>query len=694
MARIARDTLILLILLATAAGAQVDRSKRPPAGPAPKAAFPDYSTSTLKNGLRVFVVQNHEQPLVTFNIALRTGSAFDGAKPGTADLVCDLLTKGTARRSSIQFAREEDFIGVSIGATAEPDQMSVSGGGLKKYAEKILDLMTDALFAPSFPQDELEKSRKQMLSALQYEKSDPASLLKLLQNSVIFNRHPYARFATEASAKAITREDLVRFHSAYFMPNNASLAVVGDVTPAEILPLVEKYFGSWKKGTLPAAGFPAPEPLKGVTVHIVDRPGSVQSNIAVAADGMVRKNPDYPHFFVLNAILGGGSTGRLYTNLREKHGFTYGAYSGMDARKMSGCFSAMADVRLAATDSAIGEMLAEMRRLRSEPLGEEERAMNVNYLVGQFLMSLENAGQTATRVQNIDLYGLPKDYYKRFVQNTESFTSRRASELAKKYLPTDRLAILLVRDAKVLKPKLERFGPVTVYDTDIKPVRENAGAAVGMRADEIIDKYIAALGGLEALDKITSRKIEGTLTVDAMGQSMHGDFLQYEKAPNKQYQKFSLPMGTQEVWVDGATAVRSTGGEKEVLSGTELAETLEDAAFLDFLHYKEIGVTLEVKGEKSVDGAPAYAVEVRKKSGKASTLYFDAKSFLLVMDEKMEGPPGKGVLIATKYGDYKTVGGMQIPHTIRQTPMGATVTISVTSCQVNADLPDSLFRPE
>jgi hypothetical protein len=252
----------------------------------------------------------------------------------------------------------------------------------------------------------------------------------------------------------------------------------------------------------------------------------------------------------------------------------------------------------------------------------------------------------------------------------------------------------VVGDARELKPKLEQFGPVTVYDTDIKPVNAEAGAAVGMSAQEIIDKYIEALGGRAALEKINDRTTVGDIEIDAMGQTMKGEFLQYEKRPNMQYQKFSLPMGSQETWVDGEHAVRSMGGEKQTLSGAELAEALEDATFMDFLRFPETGVALEVKGTKSVEGSDAYAVEVRKKSGKVSTMYLDAKSFLLVKEEKMEGPPGQAMLVATLYGDYKPVGGMKVPHTIRQTPMGATVKVTITSCDVNSIKDDSIFQPK
>lgn len=680
----------VIVSMTTTVFSQIDRTKKPPAGAPPKASFPDYSTASLKNKLKVFIVEDHDQPLVTFRLLFKSGSEFDGDKSGLANFTCDLLTKGTTKRSSTEFAKETDFIGANIGAGSADDYMSMSGSGLKKHMDKILVLFTDALFNPIFSQEELEKARKQALSGLTYSKSDPNSLLGNLQITLAFNKHPYSNFEKEKTLKAVTRDDVVKFHNMFFIPNNATLAVVGDVTSKEIVPVLERYFGSWTKGTVPASEFPQPDPIKGVTVHIVDRQGSVQSNIAVLRTGMKRNNKDFVHLSVVNSLLGGGFSGRLFQNLREKHGFTYGAYSSLDTRKMAGSFNASADVRKVATDSAITEILHEMKRLQTEPVTDKELTLQKDYLSGNYLLSLENAGTTASRVQNIDLYGLPGDYFKNYVNEIQSVSFKQVQELAKKYLAVDNIAIAVVGDAKELKPKLEKFGPVTVYNTDIEPVIDKPTGAIDLTAGQVIEKHIAALGGREAIMAIKDRTSEGTLSIDMGGQSMSGKMLQIEKAPNKVYQKISFPMGAQEQWVDGTHAVKTMGPQAQTLEGEELETALEEAQLFDALRFEELGFKAVIKDKKDVDGEMSYAVEVTKKSGKVETRYFNATTFMLIKDEKTEESPRGSMTVVTKYGDYKSVNGVMMPHLINPNP-GVELTIKIESYKVNTNVDDSVF---
>ncbi len=681
----------IFVLLASITTAQIDRTKKPLAGPPPKASFPDYTETKLKNGLKVFVVENHEEPLITFRLMFKTGSEFDGKKSGLSNFMCDLLTKGTKKRTANEFAKESDFIGAGIGASAADDNMSMSGGGLKKYSDKILELMTDALFNPIFPEEELEKARKQALSGLVYAKADPNSLAGNLEIKVVYNKHPYSNFETEKSLKAVTRDDLVKFHQAHLIPNNASLAVVGDVTSKEIIPVIEKYFGSWKSGVVQVSKFPEPDPVKGVTVHIVDRPGAVQSNIAVAATGMKRKNNDYIHLSVVNSIFGGGFSGRLFQNLREKHGFTYGAYSSIDARKMAGAFSASADVRRIATDSAITEIINEMKRLHTEEISDKDLSMHKDYLSGTYLLSLESAGTTASRVQSIDLYGLDKDYYKNYVMNVRSITSKEAKDLATKYIPTENIVILVVGDAKELKPKLEKFGTVTVYDTDIEPVSAKPTSSVDITIDQLIEKHIEALGGRAALEGMKDRTTEGTVTINAGGQKMEGTILEIEKAPNKSYKKMALPMFTQETWCDGEHVIQAMGPQTMNLEGDELKQALEETQFNDIIRFNELGIKAVVKDKKEVNGKMAYAMEVTKKSGKVEARFIDAQSFLLVKDAKSMDTPRGSMTIETTYGDYKPVQGIMLPHSVMPNMMGVPLEVKVSSYKLNSNVADSVF---
>ncbi|MDQ3625352.1 MAG: insulinase family protein [Verrucomicrobiota bacterium] len=465
---------ILFALFAVASStiplhAGIDRARKPEPGPAPEASFPDYAETILPNGLKVFVIEDERKPTITFRLLVKAGTIHDGEKAGLATLAAGLLNRGTKTRDAATFAYESDYIGIKIEASAGKDAIGVVAGGLTKYTDQILALLTDAVFNPTFPEDQLERLRKQTLSKLAAERQEPDALGGKLMGKLVFGPHPYGAYRTPESIKSIAREDVLGFHKTWFAPNHASLAVVGDVKTAEILPTVEKAFGRWERKDVPRFKFPAPGEMKGVTVHLVDRPGSVQSNIIVCQPGPARNSPDTPELNVVNATLGGGFSGRLFQNLREKNAWTYGAYSAFGLNKDAGSFQASAEVRNEVTDAAAREILAEMKRLREEPVPDPELELQRQYNVGNYLLSLEDASRNATRVQDIDLYNLPKDFYKRYAKRMASVTPSVAQELARKYLSVEDTAIVVVGEAREIQEKLAKFGKVTVYDTDLKP---------------------------------------------------------------------------------------------------------------------------------------------------------------------------------------------------------------------------------
>lgn len=448
--------------------AAIDRTKKPEPGPAPAASFPDYAERTLANGLKVFVIEDDRKPTVTFRLMLKTGEIHDGAKSGLSSFVASLLNRGTTARDAAAFAQESDFIGVRVEAAAGEDALSVSAGGLTKYTDKILDLLTDAVLHPIFPDEQLEKVRRQALSKLAADKQEPEQLAGKLSGKIVFGEHPYGAYVTPETVKAITRDDLVAFHKTWFAPGNATLAVVGDVKAAAILAVIEKAFAAWEKRDVPVMKMSAPPVMKGVTIHLVDRPGSVQSNILVCQPGPARSIPELPELNVLNATLGGGFSGRLFQNLREKHGWTYGAYSAFGMQKHGGSFQASAETRNEVTAPAIREILAEMKRLRDEPVPDAELELQRQYNTGNYLLSLENAGRTASRVQDIDLYGLPKDFYKSYARRMASVKPDQIQALAKQHLSIDNLAIIVVGEAAQIRAELEKIGTVFTYDVDLK----------------------------------------------------------------------------------------------------------------------------------------------------------------------------------------------------------------------------------
>jgi predicted Zn-dependent peptidase len=456
--------------LPTTASAEVDRSVKPVPGPAPAASFPEYKDITLPNGLRVFFIQDDRRPMVTFRLLIKSGAASDGAKPGTASLTAGMLNRGTAKRSAQEFAMESENLGSAIDAKAGPDAIALTASSLNKYTGQLLDLLSDAVRNPAFTEEQLLKLRKLALSGLEAQKQQPSALLSKLVAKLVYGAHPYGQVSSPESVQSIAREDLVAFHQLHFHPNNATLAIVGDVKQADVMAMVEKVFGSWEKAEVPAPPQPALPALKGRTVHLVDRPGSVQSNIAVCRVGPPRNTPDLPEVLVLTATLGGGASGRLYQNLRETHGWTYGAYSAFDPRRIAGSFEATAETRNDVTAPAVLEMLKEIDRLRTEPVPEAELSLQREYNVGNYLLSLEKSERTAQRVQDIDLYGLPADFYKSYARRMGSVSPALLQKTAQTHLDAADTLIVVVGEAKEVRSALEAIGPVTVYDTDLKPL--------------------------------------------------------------------------------------------------------------------------------------------------------------------------------------------------------------------------------
>lgn len=453
--------------------ADVDRTHPPKAGPLPTVHFPDGMKETLPNGLKVIVVESHRQPTVTYRLLIKSGEAFDGSKPGLVSLTANLLNKGTATMTADQFAKKTDFLGASVEATSNDDALAITATGLSRYRKELMQFLSDAALRPAFLQGELDKEKVKALADLAQKRNSPEDLAVRLRDKLIYGKHPYGEYATPESVKSITRDDIVKFHDVHFVPNNASLVVVGDISADEALSEIKELFGDWKKGDVPKLNQPPFPRLEGTSIDFVERPGSVQSNIIVAEPGIARNNPDGPALSVVNSVLGGGFSGRLFANLREKHAYTYGSYSSFAEKKYGGTFSATAEVRNAVTAPAAKEILNELKRITTEPIPDKELSLQRNYLAGNFLMSLESDERTAQRLQELDLYDLPADFYKTYAQKLTSVTPDTAFKLAKKYIDPNNLDIVVVGEAKDVIPQLTTMDPVNVYDTDLKYVQQD-----------------------------------------------------------------------------------------------------------------------------------------------------------------------------------------------------------------------------
>jgi zinc protease len=679
---------ILLLMSQIGLAQKIDRTKKPEAGPAPAASFPDFKEAVLSNGLKVFVIESDRKPTITVRILVKAGDFFDGEKIGVADFTAELLGRGSPKRKASDFAREADKIGAEYSASSGDDATSIVISGLTKHTDKLLELLSDAVLNPTFPEEQLEIVRKQALSNITAGKKTPQTLAANLQRKVLFGDYPYGKVQTEESVNAITVEDLKNFYNSHYFANNATIAVVGDVKADEITKKLEKYFGKWKRGT-PAKVQPAELPdSKGMMIHLVDLPGAVQSNIRVCFRSVPRNNPDLVELGVVESVLGGGFSGRLFQNLREKHGWTYGAYASGVYQRYLGYFAASTEVRNAVTDSAIAEILAEMRRICSEPINEEELKLQREYLAGNYLLSLERAEQNAARLQNIEFYGLPADYYKTYAQKVSRVTPEKALELAKKYIEVSDLAIVVVGDAKEIKPKLEKIAKVRVYDTELNPM---ISLTLDLSGEELLKKHIEAIGGESAVMKIKDRVIEGKVSIFAGPQTIEGTFKRTEKFPNKQVFIISTPVFSQEVYNDGKRVVQSGMGGTRELTGDELKKAQESAHFNMLYRTAELGYKVTAKEKKMLKGRPVYVAELEQALNGKTILVFDAEDFMLISETRKQTTPQGEIDVTTTYSDFKPVDGVMQPFKIVQSLGMADVQLVVTSIKQNVGIPDEEF---
>ena len=648
---------LFLVPLVTMAQ-NIDRSKAPMPGKAPLIQIGDPVKFTLANGLQVFVVKNTKLPQVSATLALDYDGFAEGDKAGVAQMAGQLLKRGTATKSKAQLDEAIEFLGGSMSTSSQ----SASVSSLKGNFPSLLSLLSEVVLQPALSTEELEKIRKQTLSGIESSKDDADAISGNVVKKLVYGAtHPYGEMMTTKTVNQVSIADVKSFLNTYWIPNAAYLIFVGDIEPATAKALAEKSFGSWKKGVFTKQNFAKPVQPKQTYVAIVDRPASVQSVVAIA--GAVDLLPGSSNVIagsVMNNILGGGFSGRLFANLREKYAFTYGAYSSLSPSRQIGIFQAEASVRNEKTDSSVQELLREINTLRNEQVGETELSRMKNYLSGGFARSLENPATIANFALNIARNNLPEDYYQKYLTNLAAVDAAKVQNAAQLFLNTNQMHIVIVGNAKQIAKGLEKYGPIKYFDIEgnevAAPTEVKADASLTPAA--LMEKAIAAIGTKEALDNVKDVQLKGTANL--MGQSL--EMQQTIVMPGNTVTTMSMggmAMMRQAV-VDGKYSVTQQGQEAPITD--DVKEGLDESAFLAPEQlYLAKGYGLKIVGAEKVDGKDAIDVEVTTPSKKVSHRFYDAKTFLLVKTSKSEEVPGQGTMTQQQYyTGYKVVNGVQI----------------------------------
>lgn len=685
---------VFIFMNADAQVKKIDRSKRPVAGPAPIINLKDPVIYHMPNGMTLLVVEDHKLPKVSASLIIDAGPVKEGNKAGHLALMGQMLEEGTTQMAKADFDEAIDQMGANVNLSSS----GASASALTRYFPKAFELMTQALRHPSFPEAALEKLRKQALTGLKSQEKSAPAIAARLNNALAYGKNTaMGEFETEETINAITLQDIKDAYNNYITPSRSYLTFVGDITPAAAKALVEKYLGNWtgKKLTLPSIP-DAENPVRS-EIDIVNVPTAVQAEIRM---GNLVTNPmngsNYHASLLANYILGGSADAKLFMNLREKHGFTYGSYSSLGSGRFQSMFSASAAVRTDKTDSAVAEIAKEIISMRDGNITAEELATAKAAYNGYFALNMEDPARSAKLASNILINDLPKDFYKTYLTKINAVSIDDIKKVSKEYFSEGRSRIVIAGNADRIIPNLMRLGyPIKKYDRYADPVVEKpADVNVAetpkttdkVSAYSIVEDYLKAIGGKEAIKGITS--IHTDISLEMMGRSFEGTSKQMN--PNKRNKE--LKMGDMTIFkqvFNGTNGYMVQGGQKLDMTEDQIKEMADEKGVFPQLYYTTSDYKLDYLGAGKVDGEATYRLKVIMPSGKTSVQQYSTKTGLLLQEENTDA---KGEVETVNYSNYKKVGNILFPFSIVRNAGGQEIPLTITAVKFNEGVSDSDFQ--
>ena len=670
------------------------RKSAPEAGEARKVEMGEYNVFDMANGMKVIVVENHKLPRVSYSISLNSMPVLEGDKAGYVTTAGDLMGRGTKTRTKNEIDKAIDQIGASLSTFST----GMFGSSLTKHQHTMLEIYSDVLLNPSFPEEEFKKIKTQTLSGLESAKTDPNSIAGNVAGIVNYGEgHPYSEVVTVETVNNIDIASCKKYYNDHFKPNNAYLTIVGDITLAEAKANAEKYFGAWRKGTVPEVTYEIPDRPENTSVAFAHKEGAVQSVINVTYPVDLKPGSDDElKASLMNSILGGGVfLGRLMQNLREDKAFTYGARSSVSSDRLVGRFNAGASVRNEVTDSSIVEFIYEMNRIATEPVSSKDLQLAKNSMAGSFARSLESPQSLARYARNIVRYNLPEDHYSTYLERLDRISVQEVQATANKFVTSGNANIVVVGNQDEIADKLTRFdgdGEIDYYDAFGNKIEiDNSAIPADITAEKIISKYIARSGGAEKFENLKSMEVHYTMNV--MGMDMKMDF--YRMAPDKGHMSVAAGAQTfQKQIFNGKKAYEmSPAGANVFTEGDKYKEMEKMAQMFGHLNYLSGDYKLELKGLDNVNGESCYKVLVTDPAGQKTTEYYGAKSGYLLRTLNVSEVPGQNpVTIISDFTDYKEIDGFNQPGTITLTGAGPVpMAMKLESFKVNTEVDATLF---
>ena len=649
----------------------IDINAMPKPGPTPAINIAKPSTFKLKNGLTVLVVENNKLPRVNIQLTIDRPYIYEGNIVGVGEIMADQLGTGTTKLSKEEFNKKIDFLGAYLSFSSE----GAGANTLSKYSTQVISLMADAVVNPKFSAEEVSKSKERTIEGLKTKEKDAGEIARRVDNALTYGKNTaLGEFVTEESINRIQLKDVQDFYKKYYAPDNAYLVIVGDVKTSEIKKLVEKEFGKWKKSGTKFAAIEPAKNLPATEINIVDVPTAVQSVIHVGNPTTLQmKDPQYFSGVIANHILGGAET-RLFMNLREKNGYTYGAYSHLSTNKYSPSFTANASVRNEVTDKAVVEFMNELKGISQ--IKPEELANAKAKLKGEFIMSLEKPETIARFALNERLYSLPADFYANYLKSIDKVTTSDVSAAAKAYILPNQSRIFVAGKGSEIADGLEKLGyPVKYFDKFANPASkpETKKIAAGVTAESIGQKYIAAIGGKANVEKINSLQMNSSATVQGMTIET---ITLAAKGGKTSVEMKMMGQSMQKIVFDGKDGYIMAQGQKQPLPAELKEELAANKEIFPELDFNAKNTTL--RGIENVNGEEVYAI---KKGNK--TYFYSVKTGLKVGESQTQKMQGQEVIVPTYYSDYKEVSGVKLPFKISQNMGGIEMNSDVKSYEIN-----------
>ncbi|QQV01533.1 MULTISPECIES: M16 family metallopeptidase [Chryseobacterium] len=652
---------------------KIDLNAMPKPGPTPVINIAKPKTFQLKNGMTVMVVENNKLPRVNMSLSMDRPPYYEGDIAGVSEIMADQLGNGTTTLSKDEFNKKVDFLGANLNFSSG----GASSNSLSKYFPEVLNLMADAIINPKFSAEEIQKSKERSIEGLKASEKSADAIASRVSNALAYGKNTSrGEFETEQSISKIQLSDVQNVYKKHYAPDNAYLVIVGDVKFDKVKPMVEKAFANWKKA---GTTYPSLEPANNVAkteINVVDVPTAVQSVVSVEnLTTLKMRDPNYFPATIANYILGGGGEARLFMNLREKNGFTYGAYSSMSASKYSPSFSAQASVRNEVTDKAIKEFMNELNAISTVKPDELENAKAK--LKGSFIMSLEQPATIARFAVNQKVQNLPEDFYTNYLKSIDKVTAADVSNAVKSTINPNQSRIFVAGKASDISDSLEKLGyPVRYYDSNANPVAKPTVQKVdaGVTVASVADKYIAAIGGKENIAKVNSYTVNASM-------SMQGQNIDIKNIKAKGGKELMLVtangMTFQKQVFDGKTGFSEQMGQKAEMTKEEIADRLKNTDLFPEVGFAKSG-DYKLAGIEKINGEDSYAIKSND-----TTYYYSVKTGLKTGETKTMSAQGQTFTIPTTFSDYKDVSGVKMPYTMTVNQMGMDMTMKVKSYEVN-----------